>query len=44
VTVTAEPTTEPYPFSGCTTVEDERQHRKQRLAAAFRIFSKHGFE
>jgi ribulose-5-phosphate 4-epimerase/fuculose-1-phosphate aldolase len=25
-------------------VEDERQHRKQRLAAAFRLFSKFGFE
>jgi ribulose-5-phosphate 4-epimerase/fuculose-1-phosphate aldolase len=27
-----------------TDVEDERQHIKQRLAAAFRIFSKFGFE
>jgi ribulose-5-phosphate 4-epimerase/fuculose-1-phosphate aldolase len=26
------------------TVEEERQHRKQRLAAAFRLFSKFGFE
>src|SRR3712207_305569 len=25
-------------------VEDERLHRKQRLAAAFRLFSKFGFE
>ena len=25
-------------------VDDERQHRKQRLAAAFRLFSKFGFE
>jgi ribulose-5-phosphate 4-epimerase/fuculose-1-phosphate aldolase len=25
-------------------VEDERQHRKQRLAAAFRLFGKFGFE
>ena len=28
----------------CETVEEERQHRKQRLAAAFRIFGKFGFE
>lgn len=27
-----------------TTVEEERQHRKQRLAAAFRLFSKFGFD
>jgi ribulose-5-phosphate 4-epimerase/fuculose-1-phosphate aldolase len=26
------------------TVEEERQHRKERLAAAFRLFSKFGFE
>ena len=26
------------------TVEDERQHRKQRLAATFRLFSKMGFD
>ena len=26
------------------TVEEERQHRKQRLAAGFRIFGKFGFE
>jgi ribulose-5-phosphate 4-epimerase/fuculose-1-phosphate aldolase len=44
VTVTADPTTEPFPFSGCTSVEEERRHRKQRLAAAFRIFSRHGFD
>ena len=33
-----------FPWSGCTTVEDERRHRKQRLAAAFRIFSARGFD
>ena len=44
VTVTAAPTTEPFPFSGCTSIEDERLHRKQRLAAAFRIFSRYGFD
>jgi ribulose-5-phosphate 4-epimerase/fuculose-1-phosphate aldolase len=45
VTVTAEPTsTEPFPYSGCTSVEDERLHRKQRLAAAFRLFSRYGFD
>lgn len=27
-----------------TSVEEERQHRKQRLAAAFRLFSKFGFD
>src|SRR3954451_24824878 len=26
------------------TLEEERQHRKQRLAAGFRIFGKYGFE
>jgi ribulose-5-phosphate 4-epimerase/fuculose-1-phosphate aldolase len=31
----------PPPF---TSLDDERQHRKQRLAASFRIFSKAGFE
>ena len=44
VTVTADPTTEPFPYTGCTSIEDERLHRKQRLAAAFRIFSKYGFD
>jgi ribulose-5-phosphate 4-epimerase/fuculose-1-phosphate aldolase len=44
VTVTADPTTEPFPYSGCTSIEDERLHRKQRLAAAFRIFSQYGFD
>jgi len=28
-----------FPYTGCTTVADERRHRKQRLAAAFRIFA-----
>src|SRR5437870_11537516 len=26
------------------TIEEERQHRKQRLAAGFRLFGKFGFE
>src|SRR6478735_5840586 len=42
VPTTTEPTV--FPWSGCTTVEDERRHRKQRLAAAFRIFSARGFD
>ncbi|HEY3725216.1 MAG TPA: class II aldolase/adducin family protein [Acidimicrobiia bacterium] len=33
-----------FPFSGCTSVEDERRYRKQRLAAAFRLFSRFGFD
>jgi ribulose-5-phosphate 4-epimerase/fuculose-1-phosphate aldolase len=37
-------TPEAFAYSGCTTVEDERRHRKQRLAAAFRIFSRYGFD
>ena len=37
-------TTEAFAWSGCTSVEDERRHRKQRLAAAFRIFSRYGFD
>jgi ribulose-5-phosphate 4-epimerase/fuculose-1-phosphate aldolase len=43
VTITSE-RTEPFPFSGCTSIEDERRHRKQRLAAAFRVFSRYGFD
>ena len=38
---TLEPLPTPPSFDN---VEDERQHRKQRLAAAFRLFSKFGFE
>jgi ribulose-5-phosphate 4-epimerase/fuculose-1-phosphate aldolase len=34
----------PFPYSGCTTVEEERSHRKQRLAAAFRLFAQYGFD
>lgn len=34
----------PYPWSAATTVEEERLHRKQRLAAAFRIFALHGLD
>jgi len=26
------------------TIEEERQHRKQRLAGAFRLFSRFGFD
>jgi ribulose-5-phosphate 4-epimerase/fuculose-1-phosphate aldolase len=37
-------TPEAFAWSGCTTVEDERRHRKQRLAAAFRVFSRYGFD
>ncbi|MGH9114984.1 MAG: class II aldolase/adducin family protein [Acidimicrobiales bacterium] len=33
-----------YEWSGATTVEEERLHRKQRLAAAFRLFAKYGFD
>jgi ribulose-5-phosphate 4-epimerase/fuculose-1-phosphate aldolase len=34
----------PYVFPEFTTVEDERRHRKQRLAAAFRLFGQFGFD
>ena len=37
-------TPEAFAWSGCTSVEDERRHRKQRLAAAFRIFCRYGFD
>jgi ribulose-5-phosphate 4-epimerase/fuculose-1-phosphate aldolase len=33
-----------FPYSGCTSVEDERLHRKQRLAAAFRLFAQFGYD
>jgi len=33
-----------WPYSGCTTAEDERRYRKQRLAAAFRVFARYGFD
>jgi len=33
----------PYEIPTFTSVEDERLHRKQRLAAAFRLFGKFGF-
>ena len=41
--VDARTTDRPYlpPF---TTVEDERRHRKERLAAAFRLFARYGFD
>ena len=35
---------ETYPYSGCTSADDERRHRKQHLAAAFRVFSRYGFD
>jgi ribulose-5-phosphate 4-epimerase/fuculose-1-phosphate aldolase len=34
----------PYVFPTFETVEDERRHRKQRLAAAFRLFGQFGFD
>jgi ribulose-5-phosphate 4-epimerase/fuculose-1-phosphate aldolase len=37
-------TSRPYPWSDATTIEEERLHRKQRLAAAFRIFARYGFD
>ncbi|MDQ1520108.1 MAG: hypothetical protein QOI55_1181, partial [Actinomycetota bacterium] len=33
-----------FPYSGCTSVEEERLHRKQRLAAAFRLFAQFGYD
>ena len=33
----------PHAFPQFTSVEDERRHRKQRLAAAFRLFGRLGF-
>lgn len=36
--------TAPFPYSSCTTVDDERHHRKERLAAAFRLFARYGFD
>jgi ribulose-5-phosphate 4-epimerase/fuculose-1-phosphate aldolase len=36
--------TTPFAYSGCTTIEDERLHRKQRLAAAFRLFARYGYD
>jgi len=38
------PSKRPYRWSAATTVEQERLHRKQRLAAAFRIFARYGFD
>ena len=32
------------PWSGCTTVEDERRHRQVHLAAALRVFADHGLD
>jgi ribulose-5-phosphate 4-epimerase/fuculose-1-phosphate aldolase len=34
----------PHAFPKFDTVEDERRHRKQRLAAAFRLFGQFGFD
>ena len=34
----------PYVFPTFTNPEDERRHRKQRLAAAFRLFGHFGFD
>ena len=33
-----------WPYSGSTSVEAERRHRKERLAAAFRVFARYGFD
>jgi ribulose-5-phosphate 4-epimerase/fuculose-1-phosphate aldolase len=33
-----------YPWSGAATAADERIHRKQRLAAAFRLFARFGLD
>jgi ribulose-5-phosphate 4-epimerase/fuculose-1-phosphate aldolase len=41
---TTESAVAPWPYSGCTTIEEERLHRKQRLAAAFRVFARFGFD
>ena len=38
-----DPATRHIPVQICT-VEEERQHRKQRLAAGFRLFSRFGFD
>jgi len=35
---------ETFPYSGSTSVKHERRYRKQRLAAAFRVFSRFGFD
>src|SRR4051812_41889783 len=31
-------------WSGCESVEAERLHRRQRLAAAFRVFARYGLD
>jgi ribulose-5-phosphate 4-epimerase/fuculose-1-phosphate aldolase len=33
-----------YPWSGASTAAEERTHRKQRLAAAFRLFARYGYD
>jgi ribulose-5-phosphate 4-epimerase/fuculose-1-phosphate aldolase len=42
MTATAAPTS--FTWSDCTTIETERRHRKERLAAAFRIFADFGLD
>ncbi|HKH24854.1 MAG TPA: class II aldolase/adducin family protein [Acidimicrobiales bacterium] len=37
-------TAPPFPWSTCTTVAEERRHRQERLAAAFRIMARHGLD
>src|SRR2546423_1899925 len=37
-------TRQPHSFPSFDSVEEERLHRKQRLAAAFRLFSRFGFD
>jgi ribulose-5-phosphate 4-epimerase/fuculose-1-phosphate aldolase len=36
--------TDPFPYSGCTSIAAERRHRKERLAAAYRLFARYGLD
>lgn len=36
--------TEAFEWSGCTSVAEERRHRKERLAAGFRLLALHGLD
>jgi ribulose-5-phosphate 4-epimerase/fuculose-1-phosphate aldolase len=36
--------TEPFAWSGCTSIAAERRHRTERLAAAFRLLARHGLD
>lgn len=35
---------EPFAWTGCTSIAAERRHRKERLAAAYRLFALHGLD